>query len=202
MAWCWAHTRRGFERTKDIEPDAAAEALERIGVLYRVEAEIRDQGPAAEAKRAYRQAQAKPTVEAFVPWAEAQLERSTLLPSNPLTKALHYALERRGALSLYLDDPDVPIDTNHLERALRPIPMGRENWMFCWSEAGAEAVATLQSLIVTCRLHDIDPYDYLVDVLQRIDRHPAREVHLLTPRRWKQHFADNPLRSDLSTLGA
>jgi hypothetical protein len=78
----------------------------------------------------------------------------------------------------------------------------RKNWLFCWREVGAEAVATLQSLIVTCRLHPIDPYDYLVDVLQRIDRHPAREVHLLTPRRWKQHFADNPLRSDLSTLGA
>ena len=61
-------------------------------------------------------------------------------------------------------------------------------------------MATLQSLIVTCRVHDIDPYDYLVDVLQRIDRHPAREVHLLTPRRWKQHFAANPLRSDLHRL--
>ena len=69
--------------------------------------------------------------------------------------------------------------------------------MFCWSEVGAEAAATLQSLIVTCRLHDIDPYDYLVDVLQRIDQHPAADVHLLIPRLWKQHFADNPLRSDL-----
>ncbi len=128
---------------------------------------------------------------------EEAFEHAALLPSNPLTKALHYALERREGLSVYLSDPDVPIDTNHLERALRPIPLGRKNWMFCWSEVGAEAVATLQSLIVTCRLHDIDPYDYLVDVLQRIDRHPAAEVHLLTPRLWKQHFADNPLRSDL-----
>jgi hypothetical protein len=202
LAQCWAHTRRGFERAKDIEPEAVAEALERIGALYRVEAEIRDQGLAGAAKRAYRQTHAQPVVVTFFAWAEAQLERAALLPSNPLTKALHYALERREALSLYLDDPDVPIDTNHLERALRPIPMGRKSWLFCWSEVGAEAVATLQSLIVTCRVHDIDPYDYLVDVLQRIDRHPAREVHLLTPRRWKQHFADNPLRSDLSTLGA
>jgi transposase len=202
LAQCWAHTRRGFERAKDIEPEAVAEALERIGTLYRVEAEIRDQGLAGEAKRAYRQTHAKAVVADFFSWAETQLARAALLPSNPLTKALHYALERREALSLYLDDPDVPIDTNHLERALRPIPMGRKSWLFCWSEVGAEAVATLQSLIVTCRVHDIDPYDYLVDVLQRIDRHPAREVHLLTPRRWKQHFADNPLRSDLSTLGA
>lgn len=138
--------------------------------------------------------------DAFFAWAEAQLARAALLPSNPLTKALHYALERREGLSLYLDDPDVPIDTNHLEQALRPIPIGRKNWLFCWSEVGAEAVATLQSLIVTCRLHDIDPYEYLVDVLQRIDRHPAREVHLLTPRLWKRHFAADPLRSDLHRL--
>ncbi len=200
LAQCWAHTRRGFERAKDLEPEAVAEALERIGELYRIETEIRAQGLAGAAKRAYRQAHAKPGVEAFFTWAKAQLQRAALLPSNPLTKALHYTLERRAGLSLYLDDPDVPIDTNHLERALRPIPMGRKSWLFCWSEVGAEAVATLQSLIVTCRLHDIDPYDYLVDVLQRIDSHPAREVHLLTPRLWKQHFAADPLRSDLHRL--
>ena len=64
-------------------------------------------------------------VEAFFDWAEAQLEHAALLPSNPLSKALHYALERREGLSVYLSDPDVPIDTNHLERALRPIPLGR-----------------------------------------------------------------------------
>ena len=127
-------------------------------------------------------------------WAEDQLARAALLPSNPLTRALSCALERRTGLSLYLADPEIPIDTNHLERALRPIPMGRKNWLFCWSEIGAEAVATLQSLFVTCRPHDIDPYDYLVDVLQCIDRHPAKEVNLLSPRRWTQHFAANPLR--------
>jgi len=200
-AQCWAHTRRTFERAKDIEPAAVAEALERVGALYAAEAAIREQHLAVEAKRAYRLIHAKPVVDAFFDWAEAQLEHAALLPSNPLTKALHYALERREGLSVYLSDPDVPIDTNHLERALRPIPLGRKNWLFCWSEVGAEAVATLQSLIVTCRLHNIDPYDYLVDVLQRIDRHPAADVHLLIPRLWKQHFADNPLRSDLHHRG-
>ena len=104
---------------------------------------------------------------------------------------------RREGLSVYLADADVPIDTNHLERALRPIPMGRKNWLFCWSEVGAEAVATLQSLLVSCRLQEVDPYDYLVDDLQRIDTHPARDVEQLTRRLWKQHFADQPLRSDL-----
>jgi transposase len=197
-AQCWAHTRRTFERAKDIEPAATAEALERIGALYACEKAIREQGLRGEAKRDYRLTHAKPVVEDFFTWAKVQIERAALLPSNPLTKALHYNLQRREALSVYLDDPDVPIDTNHLERALRPIPMGRKNWLFCWTEVGAEAVATLQSLIVTCQLHDIDPYVYLVDVLQRIDQHPASEVHLLTPRLWKPQFADNPLRSDLS----
>jgi transposase len=199
-AQCWAHTRRTFERAKDIEPEAVAEALARIGELYACEEHIRDHRLSGEAKRDYRLRHAKAVVDAFFAWADEQIQHAALLPSNPLTKALHYALERRESLSVYLGDPEVPIDTNHLERALRPIPMGRKNWLFCWSEVGAEAVATVQSLIVTCRLHDIDPYDYLLDVLRRIDRHPASEVHLLTPRLWKQHFADDPLRSDLHSL--
>ena len=94
--------------------------------------------------------------------------------------------ERRCGLEVYLTDPDVPIDTNHLERALRAIPMGRKNWMFCWTELGARHVGIMQSLIVTCRLHQIDPYDYLVDVLQRVGQHPAQRVpvsytHLTLP---------------------
>jgi len=205
-AQCWAPTRRGFERAKDIEPEAVAEALARIGALYAVEQHIRDHGLAGAAKQRYRQAHAKPVADAFFDWAEAAARDAArdaaLLPGNPLTKALHYALERREGLSVYLADPDVPIDTNHLERALRPIPMGRKNWLFCWSEVGAEAVATIQSLLVSCRLHDVDPYDYLVDVLQRIDTHPAKDVEQLTPRLWKQHFADNPLRSDLHRTNA
>lgn len=89
------------------------------------------------------------------------------------------------------------MDTNHLERALRAIPMGRKNWNFCWTELGAKHVAIIQSLIVTCRLHGIDPYTYLVDELQRVDQHPATRVAELTPRLWKEHLAANPLRSDL-----
>ena len=85
----------------------------------------------------------------------------------------------------------------HLERGLRPIPMGRRNWLFAWTELGARRVGAIQSLLATCQLQDVNPYIYLVDVLQRIDRHPARRVVELTPRVWKTLFADNPLRSDL-----
>jgi len=119
-----------------------------------------------------------------------------LYPQNPLAKAVAYALEREAGLRIYLGDPDVPIDTNHLERALRPIPMGRKNWLFNWTEVGARYVGVIQGLIVTCRLHDINPYTYLIDVLQRISNHPAYRVEELTPRLWKDTFAHQPLRSD------
>ena len=76
----------------------------------------------------------------------------------------------------------------------------RRNWLFNWTEVGARHVGVIQSLLVTCRLQDIDPYTYLVDVLQRISLHPARGVEELTPRQWKEKFANNPLRSDLHRL--
>jgi hypothetical protein len=80
--------------------------------------------------------------------------------------------------------------------------MGRKNWLFSWTELGAKHVRIIQSLIVTCRLHHIDSYDYLVDVLQRVAQHPASQVHELTLRLWKQLFASNPLRSPLHTRRA
>ena len=122
------------------------------------------------------------------------------MKSNPLSKALAYAMNRQQELKVFLSDPDVPLDTNHLERALRVIPMGRRNWLFSWTEIGAEQVGIIQSLIVTCKLHSVNPYDYLVDVLQRVGTHPASRVEELTPRLWKEHFADNPMRSDLGKL--
>jgi hypothetical protein len=78
--------------------------------------------------------------------------------------------------------------------------MGRKAWLFSWTEIGAKYVEILQSLLVTCRLHAINPCDHLVDVLQRIDRHPAAEVHLLTPRLWKHHFASDAPRLPLQTV--
>jgi len=196
-AECWAHTRRYFDRAKDAEPKAAAEALERIGELYRIEADIRDKSLTGEAKLKVRADRSEPAVHAFWQWCETQCQRHDLLPSNPLTKALKYAMARTDRLKVFLSDPAVPIDTNHLERALRPIPMGRKNWLFCWTELGAKQVGIIQSLLVTCKLHGVNPHTWLVDVLQRISRHPASKAIELTPRLWKDTFADNPLRSAL-----
>jgi len=201
-AQCWAHSRRAFFEARDIEPQRSEHALALIGELYAIEADIRARGLTREAKRAERQRRSRPRVSEFLAWVDEQFDSQGFLPSSPLTKALAYVRERREGLQVYLDDPDVPIDTNHLERALRTIPMGRKAWLFCWTELGARQVGIVQSLLTTCKLHEVDPYDYLVDVLQRVGQHPASRVAELTPRRWKELYAANPLRSPLHEIDA
>ena len=197
-AECWAHCRRGFERAQESEPAASAEALTLIGALYRHEQCIREQELEGQGKLAYRTQHSEPIVKAFWAWCDAQCQRPDLLPSSLLAKALKYATARRASLEVFLSDPEVPIDTNHLERALRPIPMGKRNWLFAWTEIGAERIGIIESLLVTCRLQGVDPYTYLVDVLQRVSAHPASHVADLTPRVWKSKFAHDPMKSDLA----
>ncbi len=198
QAGCWSHCRRGFERAQESEPAAGAEALALIGALYRHEEILRKKGLKGARKLAYRTEHSEPLVQAFWSWCDAQCHRADLLPSSPLAKALKYALARRASLQVFLNDPDVPIDTNHLERSLRPIPTGRRNWLFAWTEIGAERIGIIQSLLGTCRLQGVDPYTYLVDVLQRISEHPASQVTDLTPRVWKTKFSHDPMKSDLA----
>ena len=197
-AQCWAHCRRTFIEAQDSEPEAVAEALKLIGVLYTQERAIAKKKLTGPAKLAHRRESSLPAVDAFFAWCKRQRQRPDLLPRNPLASALHYAVHREAGLRVFLDDPAVAIDTNHLERSLRAIPTGRRNWLFAWTELGAQRVGVIQSLIVTCRLQGVDPYTYLVDVLQRIAEHPAKRVIELTPRVWKTMFADHPLRSDLA----
>ena len=201
-AQCWAHSRRGFFEALDAEPAGATAALEQIKAMYGIEDQIRDHKLTGEAKQIHRLMYSKPLVEHFFAWTDQQITRQGFTPSNPYIQALNYVRERRAGLEVFLTDPDVPIDTNHIERALRVIPMGRKAWLFCWTELGAKHVGIIQSLIVTCRLHSIDPYTYLVDILRRVSLHPANRVAELTPRQWKQYFADNPLRSDLHSFTA
>ena len=200
-AQCWSHCRRKFESARNSDPGASDEALALIGALYRHEQIIRDRQLEGEQKLAYRTEHSEPVVTAFWGWCDKQCHRADLLPSSPLAKALKYAMGRKAALEVFLADPQVPIDTNHLERGLRVIPTGKKNWLFCWTEIGADRVAVIQSLLVTCRLQGVDPYTYLVDVLQRISEHPASQVGDLTPRVWKEKFSHNPMRSDLALAG-
>ena len=196
-AQCWVHSRRKFVDAEDHDPTAAGQALKLIGELYQHEQQITERRLQDEKKRQYRLDHSKPVVDAFIHWCQQQLNRSDLTPKHPIRQAVNYVLSRETGLRVFLEDPEVPLDTNHLERALRPIPMGRKNWLFCWTELGAEHVGMIQSLLVTCQLHDINPHTYLTDVLQRISHHPASQAIELTPRLWKQHFAENPMRSVL-----
>ncbi len=197
LAQCWAHSRRKFIDSEDLEPTRAGLAVDHIRALYTIEKHIRDKKLTGKAKWRYRQAQSKPRVNDFFRWIKSETERISLLPPDDYSKAIHYVMKRETELQVYLDNPDVQIDTNHIERTLRVIPMGKKNWLFNWTESGAEAAGIVQSLLVTCKLQGVNPYEYLVDVLQRIDRHPNAQVHELTPRHWKKFFSDNPLRSPL-----
>jgi len=196
-AQCWSHTRRKFLKAEDVEPALAGKALDLIGSMYHEEAEFRRKGVEGAKLIEKRAELCRPIVEEFYSWLKHELETRVLLPKNPFTQAAGYALDRETELRVFLSYANVPLDTNHLEREIRAIAIGRKNWLFAWTEIGAEYIGILQSLLVTCRLHCIDPYTYLVDVLQRVSNHPAAEVEMLTPRLWKDHFADNPLRSDL-----
>jgi transposase len=197
QAQCWSHTRRQFVDIAGAEPRLVAAALDHIEGFYREEAEIRKRGLVGAAKLAHRGESTKPLVDDFFAWLKQTVITEVLLPTNPFGQAAEYALKREAALKVFLTDPDVPIDTNHLEREIRPIAVGRKNWLFCWTEVGARHAGVIYSLLSSCRLQSVDPYVYLVDVLQRVDTHPALEVHLLTPRLWKEHFTAQPLGTDL-----
>ncbi|UCF68638.1 MAG: IS66 family transposase [Acidobacteriota bacterium] len=197
-AQCWSHARRQLLKAEGVEPELTAQALDWIRRLYEQERKLSSLAGAAKLQQ--RAERSKPIVDGFFAWLKRELVERVLLPSNPWTKAAHYALDREKSLRVFLEYPDVPIDTNHLEREIRVIAIGRKNWIFAWTELGARDVGIFQSLLTTCRLQGVDPYTYLVDVLQRIDEHPMSEVDTLTPRLWKEHFAGDPLRSDLERL--
>jgi transposase len=197
---CWSHCRRHFEKAMNSDPALCGDALDRIGKLYEEEAYLKRKDLSPEKRLEHRGEKSKPIVDAFFVWLKEEVERQILLPSHPFLQAARYAMEREAGLRVFLEYPDVPIDTNHLEQQIRPIALGRRNWLFCWTEIGAKYVGIIQSLLATCRLHGVAPYTYLVDVLQRVGDHPASRIAELTPRLWKEHFAANPLPSELDRL--
>lgn len=182
LAACWVHTRRKFyEVHQETGSPIAAEALRRIGELYAIEEKIR--GRSAELRRTVRQEQAKPLVDALKPWLEAELHR--VAPRSPLSDAIRYALVRWEDLCRFLDDGRVELDTNTVERAIRPIALGRKNHLFAGSDGGADRWAIVCSLITTAKLNDREPYAYLKDVLARMtNSHPASRLDDLLPWNW------------------
>jgi len=180
-AACWAHWRRDFH---DIwtsnKSEIAREALDRIGALYDIERGINGEPP--EIRLAARQTQSKPKVEAFRHWAEAQLTR--IPGKGDLAAAFRYGLSRWSSLCLFMEDGRVAIDNNAAERALRPIGVGRRNWLFAGADTGAETLARAMTIIETAKMNGLDPQAYLADVLNRIHDHKINRLDELLPWNW------------------
>lgn len=181
-AACWAHLRRDFhdvwETTKS---EIAREALDRIGKIYDVEREIA--GQSAELRQAARQQHSGPMVAAFKTWAEAQLLR--IPGKSDLAKAIRYGLSRWPSFELFLEDGRVGIDNNPAERAMRPIGIGRKNWLFAGSDSGGETLARAMTLIETAKMNGLDPQAWLADILDRIHDHKINRLDELLPWLWQ-----------------
>jgi transposase len=187
LAACWAHARRKlYDVHQATGSPIAADALRRIAELYAIETEIR--GCSADERRRVRDARARPLVEALKPWLENQLER--LPPRGGLGEAIRYALARWPALCRFLDDGRIELDNNAVERAIRPVALGRKNHLFAGSDGGADRWAVIASLIETAKLNSVEPYAYLKDVLERMSEgHPASRIDELLPWNWSPSAA-------------
>ena len=180
---CMAHARRKiFDAHEATGSSTAAQALEKIGALYEVEARIR--GRPANHRKTVRQEDAGPLLADLKRWLGVQLTK--LAPKSALARAFRYALAHWRALTRYIDEGRLEIDNNLAENALRPVALGRKNYLFAGSDEGGERAALLYSLLVTCRLNDIDPYAYLSDVLARIADHPIKRIDELLPFNWAE----------------
>ena len=182
LAFCWAHVRRGFfEIARKGNAPIATQALLRIAALYRIEETIR--GRRAEERRAVRAEQSAPHCEALKRFLEKQLDRVSA--KAPIAQAIRYALKHWQGLTRFIDDGRIDLDSNIVERSMRPQTLTRKNALFAGHDDGAEGWAIVASLIETCKLSGIDPYRYLADVLSRlVNLWPNARLDELLPWKW------------------
>ncbi|ELR8962332.1 IS66 family transposase, partial [Escherichia coli] len=179
-AACMAHARRKIHDVHARAPTyITTEALQRIGELYAIEAEV--QGCSAEQRLAARKARAAPLMQSLYDWIQQQMK--TLSRHSDTAKAFAYLLKQWDALNVYCSNGWVEIDNNIAENALRGVAVGRKNWMFAGSDSGGEHAAVLYSLIGTCRLNNVEPEKWLRYVIEHIQDWPANRVRDLLP--WK-----------------
>jgi len=182
LAACWAHTRGKFyEVAEAIGSPVAAEALRRVGGLYVIEARVRGQSSAH--RLAERRSFSRPIVQSLHAWLEAQLPR--VAGRSTLAEAIRYALSRWEGLTRFLHDGRIELDTNPVERAIRPVALGRRAWLFAGSDRGGERAAVMLTLIQTAKLNDVDPQAWLADVLARIADHKINDLAALLPWNWR-----------------
>ncbi len=185
LAFCWSHLRRQFydEAKKGTAP-IAAEMLERIAALYRIEARIR--GQSADQRLAVRQVESRPLVANLRAWLDEQILK---LPSwAPTAEAIRYAFNHWDGLEQFLRDGRIEMDTNTVERAIRPVILSRKNALFAGSDEGGQTWALLASLVETCKLNEVDPNAYLTELLTRlINGWPQARIDELMPWQLTQH---------------
>jgi transposase len=182
LAFCWSHARREFiELAKGKTAPIAAEALRRIAALYAVEAEVRGKPP--DLRLAARRAKSRPLLEDLFTWLAAQLAR--LPGGSPTAKAIRYALNHRDGLVRFLEDGRIELDTNTVERAIRPLCLSRKNALFASGDDGGARWAAVASLVETCKLNGVDPQRYLADLLTRlVNGWPNSRIDELMPWCW------------------
>jgi len=182
LAFCWSHVRRGFyDQAKTGTAPVASEALQRIAALYEIDARVRGTGPAE--RLAIRQAESRPLVTELRAWFEIQLGR--LPPRGPTAEAIRYALNHWDGLERFLADGRIELDSNSVERAMRPVALSRKNSLFAGSDEGGENWACLASLIETSKLNSVNPQTYITDVLTRlVNGWPQDRIDELMPWHW------------------
>ena len=187
LAFCWSHLRRRFfDVVQDGPAPIASEALERIAALYAIEKTIR--GRSADERRAVRQERSKPLVLALKDWFELQLTRVS--GKATIAEHLRYALNHWDGLTRFLDDGRIELDTNIVERSIRPLILNRKNALFAGHDQGAENWACIASLIETCKLCGVEPQAYLTDVLTKlVNLWPASRLDELMPWAWATEHA-------------
>jgi hypothetical protein len=181
---CMAHARRKFhDLYANHRSELAEEALRHFAALYEIERQAREQRLDVDGRRELRQQRSKPIAEALRQWLTRQ--RAQVPDGSATAKAIEYSLSRWAALVRYLEDGDLPIDNNHLENRIRPVALGRNNWLFAGSLRAGKRAATVMSLIQSAKLNGHDPYRYLKDVLERLPTQPATRLEELLPHRWQ-----------------
>jgi transposase len=181
LAFCWSHVRRGFYDLAKAKAPIAVETLQRIAALYEIETRIR--GTSAADRLAVRQAESRPLVTQLRTWFEAQIAK---LPARgPTAEAIRYALNHWDGLERFLVDGRIELDTNSIERAMRPVCLSRKNSLFAGSDDGGANWACLASLIETCKLNNVNPQAYLTDLLTRlVNGWPQNRIDELMPWHW------------------
>lgn len=188
---CMAHARRKFKQSLETERELAAYALETFQELYKIESESRKEGDSRDERLKRRKEEAVPILESFKKWLlKSQLK---VLPKSPMGKAIAYTLKNWKALNRYTKNGIISIDNNHAERALRSIVIGRKNYMFAGSEAGAKSAVVIYSFVESCKRNDIDPFEYFRDIFIRMNTHPSNEIEKLLPSNWKKLIEEQGL---------